>query len=344
MSVLVTGGAGYIGSHTVKALKEQNFRPIVLDNFVFGNEFVIKNVLKVPYIDGQVGDKELIFNLLNGSHELTSSDPVIGIIHFAAYTSVRESCINPLAFYKNNFTQTLNLLEILVNKNLEDTSNIPIVFSSSCATYGLPSQIPIKESSEQKPINPYGWSKLYVEQILQDFGSAYGLASVIFRYFNAAGADKSGLIGEKHEPETHLIPLIIKSLINQSNTLKIYGSDYPTKDGTCIRDYVHVSDLANAHILGLKKLLVQKKLEKTSPHIFNLGNGNGYSVLEVIKTAEKISGKKLNTKICGRREGDAAILIASAEKAKMELGWEPKINKLEDIISNAFNWHLNYDR
>ena len=319
MSVLVTGGAGYIGSHTVKALKEANLSPIVLDNLVFGNEYIIKDVLKVPFIKGDVGDKELLWKLISGSHKLTSSDPIIGVIHFAAYTSVGESCKNPLIFYKNNFNQTLNLLETLIKKNKEENSNIPIVFSSSCATYGLPKDIPIKESTEQNPINPYGWSKFYVEQILKDFARSYGLASVIFRYFNAAGADHSGLIGEKHFPETHLIPLVIKSLINQSNVFKIYGNDYPTSDGTCIRDFIHVSDLANAHILGLKKLLNQEKLNKTMPHVFNLGNGNGYSVLEVIKTAEKIVGKKLSTTICDRREGDASILIASSDKEKEEL-------------------------
>jgi len=339
MSILVTGGAGYIGSHTVKALKNNNFRPIVLDNFVSSDQYILKNVLKVPFINGETGDKKLILSLLEGSHELTKCDPIKGIIHFAAFTSVRESCKNPLLFYKNNLIQTLNLLEMVVDKNKKKESNIPIVFSSSCATYGLPKDIPIEENTFQNPINPYGRSKFYIEQILKDFGIAYGLNSVIFRYFNAAGADPSGIIGENHDPETHLIPLIIKSLINPSTSVKIFGTDYPTKDGTCIRDYIHVSDLANAHILGLKKLLNKEKSETVLPLVFNLGNGNGYSVLEVIKTAEKIVGKKLNTIFCDRREGDAVSLIASAEKAKRELGWEPKIIKLEDIIYDAFNWH-----
>ena len=339
MSILVTGGAGYIGSHTVKALKHENLRPIVLDNFVNGHEYIVRDILKVPYICGNVGDKDLIFELLNGQNELTRLDPITGIIHFAAYTSVRESCDNPLLFYKNNYIQTLNLLDEVIKKNKENNSNISIVFSSTCATYGIPKKIPIDESTKQQPINPYGWSKLYVEQALKDFGRAYGLPSVIFRYFNAAGADNSGIIGEDHNPETHLIPLIIKSILNPLKPLNIYGSDYSTPDGTCIRDYIHVTDLAEAHILGLKKLLNQKKLESTSPHIYNLGNGKGYSILEVIKAAEKISEKKIKTIFGNKRDGDATILIASYEKAKIELGWNPKVSSLEEIVSDAFNWH-----
>ena len=200
--------------------------------------------------------------------------------------------------------------------------------------------MPITEDTKQNPINPYGWSKFYVEQALKDFGHAYGLSSVIFRYFNASGADSSGTIGEDHNPETHLIPLIIKSILNPPKPLNIYGTDYSTPDGTCIRDYIHVTDLADAHILGLKKLLNQDKLESTSPDIFNLGNGKGYSVLEVIKTAEKISGKKINTISCNKRNGDATILIASYEKARIELGWHPKVSSLEEIVKDAFNWHL----
>ena len=344
MSILVTGGAGYIGSHTAKALKKDNLKPIVLDNLVYGHKYIVEDVLKIPLVFGQIGDKKLLEKLLSSNHELTKDDPIEGIIHFAAYTFVGESCLDPIKYYKNNFIESFNLFETVLNQNKISGSNIPIVFSSTCATYGLPKEIPIKEISQQNPINPYGKSKLFIEQILKDFANAYGLSSMIFRYFNAAGADPSGSIGEYHDPETHLIPLVIKGLLKENGFINIYGDDYPTKDGTCIRDYIHVCDLADAHILGLKKLLNENKKEKNDPYVYNLGNGKGYSVMDVIKAVENIIGKKLNFKFTKRREGDLPILIASSEKAKNELGWIPKYPHLEEIVQHACRWHIKQEK
>ena len=344
MSILVTGGAGYIGSHTAKALKKDNLKPIVLDNLVYGHKHIVEDILKIPLVFGQVGDKKLLEKLLSSNHELTKDDPIKGIIHFAAYTYVGESCLDPIKYYKNNFIESFNLFETVLNQNRISGSNIPIVFSSTCATYGLPNAIPIKEISEQNPINPYGKSKLFIEQVLKDFANAYGLSSMIFRYFNAAGADPNGTLGEDHNPETHLIPLVIKGLLEENGLINIFGNDYSTKDGTCIRDYIHVCDLADAHVLGLKKLLKLKKQKKSYPYIYNLGNGKGYSIMDVIKAAENIVGKQLNIKFTKRREGDLPILVASAEKAKNELGWIPKYPDLEEIVQHAYNWHLKNDK
>ena len=340
MSILVTGGAGYIGSHTAKALKKDNLKPIVLDNLVYGHKYIVEEVLKIPLVFGQIGDKKLLEKLLSSNHELTKDDPIKGIIHFAAYTYVGESCLDPIKYYKNNFIESFNLFETVLNQNKISGSNIPIVFSSTCATYGPPNAIPIEEISEQNPINPYGKSKLFIEQVLKDFANAYGLPSMIFRYFNAAGADPNGSLGEDHDPETHLIPLVIKGLLEEDGFINIFGNDYSTKDGTCIRDYIHVCDLAKAHVLGLKKLLKGKKEEKAYPYVYNLGNGKGYSIMDVIKAAENIVGKQLNTKFTKRREGDLPILVASAEKAKNELGWIPKYPDLEEIVQHAYNWHV----
>ena len=344
MSILVTGGAGYIGSHTAKALKKDDLKPIVLDNLVYGHKYIVEDVLKIPLVFGQIGDKKLLEKLLSSNHELTKDDPIKGIIHFAAYTYVGESCLDPIKYYKNNFIESFNLFETVLNQNKISGSNIPIVFSSTCATYGLPNAIPIEEISEQNPINPYGKSKLFIEQVLKDFANAYGLPSMIFRYFNAAGADPNGTLGEDHDPETHLIPLVIKGLLEEDGFINIFGNDYSTKDGTCIRDYIHVCDLADAHVLGLKKLLKLKKQKKAHPYIYNLGNGKGYSIMDVIKAAENIVGKQLNTKFTKRREGDVPILIASAEKAKNELGWIPKYPDLEEIVQHAYNWHVKNEK
>ncbi len=344
MSILVTGGAGYIGSHTAKALKEENLRPIVLDNLVYGHKHIVEEILKIPLVTGQIGDKKLLQKLLSSNHELTKDDPIQGIIHFAAYAYVGESCLDPIKYYKNNFIESFNLFETVLNQNKLSGSNIPIVFSSTCATYGLPNEIPIKESFEQKPINPYGKSKLFIEEVLKDFANAYGLSSMIFRYFNAAGADPNSSIGEDHDPETHLIPLVLKGLSEENGFINIFGNDYSTKDGTCIRDYIHVCDLANAHVLGLKKLLKGKKEEKAYPYVYNLGNGKGYSIMDVIKAAENIVGKQLTIKFTKRRDGDPPILIASSEKAKNELGWIPKYQNLEEIIQHAYKWHIKKEK
>ncbi len=340
MSILVTGGAGYIGSHTVRALKKKNFNPIVLDNLVYGHEKIVTERLNVPFIEGDISDQNLISNLLKGNNLLTKESKIEGIIHFAAYAYVGESIKNPIKYYKNNVEKSLNLLESIVQFNKNSAQFIPIVFSSTCATYGYPQKVPISEDNIQNPINPYGWSKFFVERFLKDFGESYGLKSVIFRYFNAAGADPSSDIGEDHNPETHLIPLIFDVISGKKEILEVFGDDYPTLDGTCIRDYIHVNDLADAHIKGLNFLFNQKnKLKGFSPEIFNLGNGKGFSVKEVIEKVSLVTGKKINYKIAKRREGDPPVLISSSDKAFDILGWEPRYKEIELIIEHAWKWY-----
>lgn len=340
MSILVTGGAGYIGSHTVRALKKANLDPIVLDNLVYGHEKIVTEKLNVPFIKGDIGDQKLINNLLDGTHEITKTSRIKGIIHFAAYAYVGESISDPLKYYKNNVKKSLDFLDSIISHNLKNKISIPIVFSSTCATYGYPKNFPINEDNNQNPINPYGWSKFFVERFLKDFGKSYGLKSVIFRYFNAAGADPYGDLGEDHTPETHLIPLIFDVISGKKEFLEVFGNDYPTKDGTCIRDYIHVNDLADAHIKGLNFLFNKKNsLNGFFPEIFNLGNGKGYSVKEVIEKTELVTGKKVNYKITRRRDGDPPILISSSDKASDILNWEPKYKKLELIIEHSWKWY-----
>ena len=345
MSILVIGGAGYIGSHTVRALKKANLNPIVLDNLVYGHETIVNKKLKVPFIKGNLGDQKLITNLLEGEHQFTESSPIEGIIHFAAYAYVGESIIKPLKYYKNNVRESIDFLDSVINYNLKNFKSIPIVFSSTCATYGYPNIMPISEENIQEPINPYGWSKFFVERFLKDFGKSYGLKSVIFRYFNAAGADPKGDIGEDHTPETHIIPLIFDVISGKKEIFEVFGDDYATEDGTCIRDYIHVSDLADAHVKGLRYLFNNKyAINGFFPEIFNLGNGRGYSVKEVIKKVEMVTGKKVNYKITKRREGDPDILIASSKKAKNILNWEPKYKKIEIIIEHAWEWYCRKNK
>ena len=297
--VIVAGGAGYIGSHTIRELQNGGFEPIVLDNLVYGHKKIVEDVLGVPLVIGQVGDKKLLEKLLSGDHPSTKGKDIKGILHFAAYAYVGESVIDPAKYYKNNLAETIILLEALLEDSKKRNSNpIPIVFSSTCATYGLPleNEIPILETNLQNPINPYGRSKLMIENILIDYHKAYKLPVSILRYFNAAGADIKGDIGEDHNPETHLIPLVLEALFNKEGFIKVNGIDYPTFDGTCIRDYVHVSDLANAHVLALNKIINDRSLS-----IYNLGNGKGYSIMEVIDTAKKVTGKEI--KILKSKDG-----------------------------------------
>ena len=336
--VIVAGGAGYIGSHTIRELQNGGFEPVVLDNLVYGHRKIIEDVLGVPLVIGKAGDKKLLQKLLSGDHPSTKGKDIKGILHFAAYAYVGESVIDPAKYYKNNLVETILLLEALLEHSKKRNSQpIPIVFSSTCATYGLPleTEIPISETTPQNPINPYGRSKLMIEDILIDYHKAYKLPVSILRYFNAAGADIKGDIGEDHEPETHLIPLVLEALFNEDGFIKVYGSDYPTFDGTCIRDYIHVSDLAKAHVLALNKIINDKSLS-----IYNLGNGKGYSIMEVIDTAKKVTGKEIKILQSQRREGDPPVLIALPEKAKKELLWKPKFPDLETIISTAWNWYL----
>lgn len=321
-TVLVTGGAGYIGSHAALALKEAGYRVVVLDNLVYGHSDIVESVLEVEFVQGDIGDRAFL-------DQVFATYPIDAVIHFAAYAYVGESVTNPAKYYRNNVVGTLTLLEAMVQAEV-----FKIVFSSTCASYGNPHQIPIPEDHPQSPINPYGMSKLMVEQILEDFDRAYGLRSVRFRYFNAAGADPQGRLGEDHNPETHLIPLVLLTALGQRDHITVFGTDYKTPDGTCVRDYIHVTDLADAHVLGLQYLL-----DDGETSVFNLGNGDGFSVKEVITAAKEITGLPITVEEGPRRAGDPAILIGSATKARKVLGWDPQYNQIEVILSHAWQWH-----
>ena len=321
-TVLVTGGAGYIGSHAVLALQHSGYEVVILDNLVYGHRDLAEQVLKAELIVGDTNDRQLLDNLF-------SMRQIDAVMHFAAYAYVGESVSNPDKYYRNNVIGTLTLLEAM-----KDASINKFVFSSTCATYGVPQQVPIPEDHPQNPINPYGMSKLMVEKILADFDTAYDFKSVWFRYFNAAGADPGGALGEDHNPETHLIPLTLMTALNKRDSLSIFGTDYPTPDGTCVRDYIHVTDLAMAHVLGLEYLIGGGKTD-----VFNLGNGNGFSVKEVIETARKVTGRDIIAVECDRRPGDPPALVGSAEKARQVLGWNPQYADLNAIISHAWEWH-----
>ncbi|MBC5796052.1 UDP-glucose 4-epimerase GalE [Sphaerospermopsis sp. LEGE 00249] len=321
-TILVTGGAGYIGSHAVKALLQAGYQVLILDNLVYGHRDLVEQVLQVKLIEGDIEDRPLLDHLFQ-THKIEA------VMHFSAYAYVGESVTDPDKYYRNNVVATLTLLEAMLAASIKK-----FVFSSTCATYGVPKFIPITEDHPQNPINPYGATKLMVERILSDFDVAYGLKSVCFRYFNAAGADPSGLLGEDHNPETHLIPLVLQTALGQRQSISIFGTDYPTPDGTCIRDYIHVSDLADAHILGLEYLL-----KGGESNVFNLGNGNGFSVREVIAAAQEVTGINISVQECDRRPGDPPSLIGSSEKARKILGWQPIYPNIKDIVTHAWNWH-----
>ena len=320
--ILVTGGAGYIGSHTVLALLSSGYEVVILDNLVYGHQDLVEQVLKVKLIIGDINNRSLL-------DQLFQQFSFIAVIHFAAYGYVGESVQNPAKYYRNNVNGTLTLLEAMIAAGVNK-----IVFSSTCATYGIPQIIPIAEDHPQSPINPYGMSKLIVEKLLADFDQAYYLKYVCFRYFNAAGADPNGLLGEDHNPETHLIPLVLFTALGKQSSISIFGSDYPTIDGTCVRDYIHVCDLANAHRLGLDYLLAGKESQ-----VFNLSNGSGFSVKQVIDTSQEITGKEIKINHCERRAGDPPILIGSSKKISEILDWQPHYSELEVIISHAWQWH-----
>ncbi|MGB3511556.1 MAG: UDP-glucose 4-epimerase GalE [Microcoleaceae cyanobacterium] len=321
-TILVTGGAGYIGSHAVQALKNANYQVIILDNLVYGHKDLVDNVLQTKLIVGDINDRDLLDRIF-ANYKITA------VMHFAAYAYVGESVKDPAKYYSNNVTGTLTLLQAMVAASVNK-----LVFSSTCATYGVPNSVPVTEHEPQNPINPYGASKLMVERIIADFDVAYGLKSVIFRYFNAAGADPQGRLGEDHNPETHLLPLVLQAALGKRESISIYGNDYPTPDGTCIRDYIHVTDLADAHVLGLKNLL-----QGGNSEIFNLGNGNGFSVKQAIEAAREVTGKSIKVVECDRRAGDPPILVGSSEKARTFLGWQPKYPGIEDILTHAWSWH-----
>jgi UDP-arabinose 4-epimerase len=315
-NVLVTGGAGYIGSHACKALAASGYTPICYDNLSRGNRWAVKwGPLEVGNISDAVRLKAIL-------HQYQP----IGLMHFAAYAYVGESVQQPLTYYENNFIGTAMLLRAVLDQC------IPIVFSSTCATYGIPDTVPIFEAHAQNPINPYGQSKLFIERMLQDLNTAMGLPFVSLRYFNAAGADPGGEIGESHDPETHLIPLAL-SCAKTGAQFEIFGSDYPTADGTCIRDFVHVADIADAHVRALNYLLGGGQ-----SCALNLANNRGFSVKEVVAAAEKVTGTRISTKAVARRPGDPAILIGDSSRCRGLLGWQPDRSDLHTQLSDAWNW------
>ena len=317
MKILVTGGAGYIGSHTCKVLARSGFEPIVYDNLSRGNSWSVKFG---PLEVGELGDVVRLRAVLEKYRPQA-------LMHFAAFASVGESVANPLLYYRNNIGGTTSLLQAIV-----DYQPIPVVFSSTCATYGVPNVIPIPEDHEQRPINPYGYSKLVVERLLADLDIAHQLRSVSLRYFNAAGADPDGEIGEAHDPELHLIPLVLAAA-RDGTSIKVFGDDYDTADGTCIRDYIHVFDIADAHVRALKYLINGGR-----SCALNLANERGYSVREVIARAERVTGKPIRVEIAPRRPGDPAVLIGSSDRARDLLGWKPARSELAVQIQDAWNW------
>jgi len=321
-NILVTGGAGYIGSHTCLALAERGYTPVVYDNLANGHrEFVQWG----PFEQGDVRDRERL-ELVISSHKPAA------IIHFAGLIEVAESFTNPIAFFDNNVTGSVHLFAAALKAGIDK-----VVFSSTCATYGIPQEIPMREGHPQLPISPYGTSKLLVEQILRDLGAYQGLRSVILRYFNAAGADVKGRIGEWHNPESHVIPIAIDVARGKRSIFKIYGSDYPTPDGTCIRDFIHVADLADAHARSVDYLMAGG-----ASIALNLGTGRGTSVKQLVHAIEKVSHIRIPVELAARREGDPPELVADNTEAKATLRWRPA-HELEDIVKSAWNWHRRAD-
>lgn len=319
--ILVVGGAGYIGSHMCKYLHGKGLQPVVLDNLSLGHK---ESVKWGPLYKGELDDPKLLAEIFK-NHDIKA------MMHFAAFCYVGESVTEPLKYYQNNIAAPLGLLSSMLEHGVDK-----MIFSSSCATYGEPDRLPITEGQAKQPINPYGRTKLMMEQILDDLDAANGLKSVCLRYFNAAGADPEGELGEDHDPETHLIPLVLFAALGVLKELTVFGKDYPTDDGTCVRDYIHINDLAQAHYLALLHLLDGGESKK-----YNLGNGNGYSILDVIQTASRVSGREIKYSFAERRAGDPAILVGSAEKAIKELGWKPEFDSLETILQTAWDWHVS---
>lgn len=318
--ILITGGAGYIGSHAVRHFTSLGKRVVVLDNLVFGHRDAIVDS-SVELVTGDVGDRKLLRKLFE-EHRFSA------VIHFAAFAYVGESVTDPLKYYWNNTAEPIALLQVMQEFDCK-----AFVFSSTCATYGTPQRVPIDESNPQNPINPYGQSKLMVEQILSDCDRAWGLKSACLRYFNASGCSPDSKIGEDHNPETHLIPRVLMAITGEIDTLEVYGTDYPTPDGTCIRDYIHVEDLADAHVLALKQLFSAKESFQC-----NLGTGQGISVKEIIAAAEEVTGKTVPVKFGPRREGDPPELVADPSLANEILGWKAQRRNVADIVGSAWQW------
>lgn len=319
MKILVVGGAGYIGSHMVRELLDKGYVPIVFDNLSTGHTWAVPGG---NLIRGDLADKEAL-------RQLFTKHTFDGVMHFASFIQVGESVQKPLKYYHNNISNTLNLLSAM-----EEAGVKKFVFSSTAAVYGTPKEVPIPENSPLHPENPYGRSKLMVEDILADCDRAWGLKSVCLRYFNAAGAHPSAEIGEAHNPESHLIPIILQVALGQRESVTINGNDYATPDGTCIRDYIHVCDLAAAHTLALEALLAGR-----GSMTFNLGNGKGYSIREVLEVCREVTGHPIPAGLGPKREGDPARLVASSEKIAHDLGWKPRYPELREIVESAWNWH-----
>lgn len=319
MKILVAGGAGYIGSHTAKELLQEGFEVVTFDNFSSGKRELI---LGGDVVEGDLMEK-------NSLKEVFSTNKIEAVLHFASLIQAGESYVDPQKYYTHNLISSLNLLDMMLEAGIKK-----FIFSSSAAVYGIPKKNPIPESHPLQPYNPYGQTKFFVEKILLDYERAYGLEFTSLRYFNAAGADPEASLGEMHDPETHLIPNILLYLLNKKEKFYLYGTDFPTPDGTAIRDYIHVTDLAKAHVLALKRML-----KSSQSGFFNLGANKGYSVLEVINKTEEITGKKIHYTKKPKREGDVPVLLASKEKAEKALGWKLQYSNLETIIETAWNWH-----
>jgi len=319
--VLVTGGAGYIGSHTGKELKNQGFEVVVFDNLSNGKK---ESVRGGQLVVGDLQDRDAV-------RRVFKSGDIAAVLHFASLIQVGESFLDPGKYYSQNLISSLNLLEAMLEAGVKY-----FIFSSSAAVYGVPRQIPITEDHPLLPVNPYGQTKFFVEKILQDYDRAYGLKFISLRYFNAAGADPDGELGEMHNPETHLIPNILSAILGKKECLEIFGTDFPTPDGTAVRDYIHVTDLSSAHVLALQRLLTSSQSE-----FINLGTNKGYSVREIIAKTEDITGKKVPSRRKSRREGDVPVLLASKEKAERLLGWKLRYSEIETIIATAWEWHKN---
>lgn len=318
-TVLVAGGAGYIGTHVVKSLLEQDCRVLVVDDLSRGNQDLLPGGI---FLKGSIGDASFL-------DEVFSSYKVDAVMHFAAFSLVGESVEKPLEYYRNNVSATINLLQGMARKGV-----MKFIFSSSAAVYGEPGQVPIKEDHPCNPTNPYGATKMMVERILFDVEAGCGMKHISLRYFNAAGADASGRIGERHEPETHLVPLVLEAAAGLREEIKVFGADYPTPDGTCIRDYIHVTDLSHAHLLALQSLL-----DGGPSRVYNLGNSRGFSVREVIDVAKSVTRRPIRMSESARRPGDPAVLIADSERIRSELGWRPQYEDLRAIVETAWRWH-----
>lgn len=317
--ILIVGGAGYIGSEINKELNKNHYQTVVFDSLVSGHKEAVK---WGEFVQGDLANLEDIRGVFK-------KYPIEAVFNFAAFIEVGESVKDPQKYYFNNLVNTLNLLKVMREFNVNK-----IIFSSTAATFGEPKYTPIDEKHPQWPINPYGWTKLMIERVFADYDTAYGLRYVALRYFNACGANEEADIGENHNPESHLIPLVLDAAIGKRENIKIFGTDYPTPDGTCVRDYIHVEDLASAHLLALKDLLDGGESKQ-----YNLGNGKGFSVKEVIEAVKKISGKEFSVVEDVRRPGDPPVLVATSEKIKKELGWKPKYTDIEAIVATAWKWH-----